>query len=253
MRLLFILLIPCLLVCIINNSANGKGHVAPEKKALRIAKINAVLLDSIHQLFVVFNEIPESSSAVLVALEKKGKVWRVVSVPIPAGIGRKGFAVPGAKREGDQQSPSGFFRLGQLFCYDKDVKTRMPFIQTTAEDKWIDDPDSPDYNRHVRGETQAKSYEKLKIRSDEYKYCMVIEYNMHPVVKDMGSAIFLHLSEGENPNPSAGCVVVPESDMEWLLNWMKPEFKPSILMGNDKVLMSGKLTDPMKADSKSGK
>ncbi|MDP2888129.1 MAG: hypothetical protein Q8P34_04065, partial [Bacteroidota bacterium] len=64
---------------------------------------------------------------------------------------------------------------------------------------------------------------------------------------------FLHLSEGENPNPSAGCVVVTERDMEWLLNWMNPELKPSILMGNDKVLMSGKLTDPMKADSKSAK
>jgi L,D-peptidoglycan transpeptidase YkuD (ErfK/YbiS/YcfS/YnhG family) len=241
------------LVCIKNNSANGKGNVVPENKALRIAKINAVLLDSIHQLFVVFNEIPESSSAVLVAMEKKNKVWQVVSVPIPVGIGRKGFAGPGAKREGDQQSPSGFFRLGQLFCYDNDVNTRMPFIQTTLEDKWIDDPNSPDYNRHVRGETQAKSYEKLKIRSDEYKYCMVIEYNTHPVVKDMGSAIFLHLSEGDNPNPSAGCVVVTESDMEWLLNWMKPEFKPSILMGNDKVLISGKLTDPMKTDSKSAK
>ncbi|MDP3435032.1 MAG: L,D-transpeptidase family protein [Bacteroidota bacterium] len=239
MRLLFILLVPCLLVGIINNSSNGKEPVTPEKKALQIAKRNAGLPDSIRQLLVVFNETAENSLAVLVALEKKGKVWRVVSAPIPAGIGRKGFAAPGTKREGDQQSPSGFFRLGQLFCYDKDVNTRIPFIQTTPVDKWIDDPNSPDYNRHVRGETQAKSYENLKIRSDEYKYCMVIEYNTHPVVKDMGSAIFLHLSEGENPNPSAGCVVVTESDVEWLLNWMKPEFKPSILMGNDKVLMSG--------------
>ncbi|MBW8333656.1 MAG: L,D-transpeptidase family protein [Prolixibacteraceae bacterium] len=238
MRLLFILLVPCLLVCIINKSAKCKEHCAHEKKALRIAKKNAVLLDSINQLLVVFNEIPESSSAVLIAMEKRNKVWRIVSAPIAAGVGRKGFAGPGAKREGDQQTPTGFFRLGQLFCYEKDVKTRMPFIQTTADDKWIDDTNSIDYNRHVRGETQAKSYEKLKIRSDEYKYCMVIEYNTHPVVKDMGSAIFLHLSEGEKPNPSAGCVVVTHGDMEWLLSWMNPESKPSILMGNNKVLMS---------------
>ena len=238
MRLLFILLVPCLLVCIINKSANSKEQFAHEKKALRIAKRNAVLLESINQLLVVFNEIPESSSAVLVAMEKKRKVWRVVSAPIQAGIGRKGFALPNAKREGDQKSPAGFFRLGQLFCYDKNVNTRMPFIQTTADDKWIDDTNSDDYNRHVRGETKAKSYEKLKIRSDEYKYCMVVEYNTHPVVKDMGSAIFLHLSEGEKPNPSAGCVVVTQPDMEWLLNWMNPELKPSILMGNERVLMS---------------
>jgi len=163
----------------------------------------------------------------------------VISAPMSVGIGRKGFAAPHAKREGDQRSPTGFFRLGQLFCYDKVVNTRMPYIQTTSEDKWIDDPNSADYNVYIRGETMANSYENLKIRSDEYKYCMVINYNMSPVVKGMGSAIFLHLSDGEKPNASAGCVVVTQKDMEGLLRWMKPELKPSILMGNEKVLMDG--------------
>ena len=57
----------------------------------------------------------------------------------------------------------------------------------------------------------------------------------------MGSAIFLHLSEDGQPNPSSGCVVVTQGDMEWILNWMEPELKPSILMGNEKVLISGLL------------
>jgi len=147
------------------------------KKALHIVKRNAALLDSVQQLLVVFNETPEQNSAVLVAMERKNNDWKVISTPIPVGIGRKGFAAPRAKREGDQQSPTGFFRLGQLFCYDKVVNTRMPYIQTTSEDKWIDDTDSPDYNRHIRGETAAKSYENLKIRSDEYKYCMLMNQN----------------------------------------------------------------------------
>jgi len=237
--LLYILLFQSLIICQFNESVNGQIPGNPAKKALHIVKRNAVFLDSIHQLLVVFNETPEQNSAVLVAMEKKDKEWQVISAPIPVGIGRKGFAAPNAKREGDQLSPTGFFRLGQLFCYDKVVNTRMPFIQTTSEDKWIDDPNSPDYNQHIRGGTQAKSFENLKIRSDEYKYCMAIEYNMHPVVKGMGSAIFLHLSEGEKPNPSAGCVVLTQSDMEQLLKWMKPESKPSILMGNEKVLMAG--------------
>jgi len=219
-----------------NTSASEKAYATPENKALRIVKKNAPFPDDIRQLLVVFNESPEQNTAVLVALEKKGKDWFIVAPPLPAGIGRKGFAAPNAKREGDNQSPTGFFRLGQLFCYDKDVNTRMPFIQTTSEDKWIDDPNSPDYNRHIRGETLARSFEKLKIRSDEYKYCMVIEYNTHPVEKGRGSAIFLHLSEGKTVNPSSGCVVLTQKDMEWLLNWMNPESKPWILMGNDKVL-----------------
>lgn len=211
----------------------------PKRKALRIVKNNADLTDGIGQLLVVFSEIPGSNSATLVAMEKKGTRWVVAHAPFRAGIGRNGFALPGSKREGDGQSPSGLFRLGKLFSYEKDVNTEMPFIQTTAEDKWIDDPDSPDYNQYIRGNTRAKSFENLKISSDEYKYCMVIEYNMHPVVKGMGSAIFLHLSQDENTNPSAGCVVITPRHMEQLLKWMKPDLKPSILMGNDKVLMSG--------------
>ncbi len=204
-----------------------------------MAKRNAVLLDSVRQVMVVFNENNEQNSAVLVALEMNKNKWKVALDPLSVGIGRKGFAAPGAKREGDLQSPSGFFRMKQLFCYDTDVNTRMPFVQTTSDDKWIDDPNSPDYNSHVRGTTRAGSYEKLKIRSDEYKYCMVIGYNMNPVVKGMGSAIFLHLSEGEQPNPSAGCVVVTRPDMEKLLVWMNPQSKLSILMGNKQVLMNG--------------
>lgn len=240
--LFYILLFQCLIVCQVNEPANGQVIGKPEKKALKIVKRNAVLLDSINQLIVVFNETPGQNSAVLVAMEKKNNDWRAVYKPMPVGIGRKGFAAPNAKREGDNQSPTGFFRLGQLFCYDKVVNTRMPFIQTSAEDKWIDDPNSTDYNHYIRGATTANSYEKLKIRSDEYKYCMAIEYNMHPVMKGLGSAIFLHLSEGEQPNPSAGCVVVIQSDMEGLLKWMDPDLKPSILMGNEKVLLSGKLS-----------
>ncbi len=243
MRLLMqILLFQCLIVCPFSESAQGETPVDTAEKALRMAKINESQLGGIKQLLVVFNETPEQNAAVLVAMEKKNKHWQVIFAPVPVGIGRKGFAAPHAKREGDQQSPSGFFHLGQLFCYDKIVNTRMPFIQTTSEDKWIDDTTSVDYNRHVRGATTAKSYENLKIGSDEYKYCMAIEYNMHPVVKGMGSAIFLHLSEGEKPNPSAGCVVVTQSDMERLLKWMNPESKPSILMGNEKVLMEGVVT-----------
>jgi L,D-peptidoglycan transpeptidase YkuD (ErfK/YbiS/YcfS/YnhG family) len=170
-------------------------------------------------------------------MEKKNKGWKSVFTSIRVGIGRKGFAAPGTKREGDQMSPSGFFRLGQLFCYDREVDTRMPYIQTTPEDKWIDDPNSPDYNRHIRGNTKAKSFEKLLLNGNDYRYCMVIEYNTDPVVKGNGSAIFLHLSEGKILNSSAGCVVLLQSDMEKLLRWMKPELKPSIIMGNENALM----------------
>ena len=114
----------------------------------------------------------------------------------------------------------------------------MPYRQSTSEDKWIDDPESPDYNKPIKGETTAKSFENLKISSDEYKLCMVIEYNMHPIIKGMGSAIFMHLSLGESVNPSSGCVVLTPENMNKLLKWMNPNSKPSVLMGTLKVLNS---------------
>lgn len=225
-------------ITILSYSGFAKKPNSGLDRALKIVKTNIAMLDSVGQLLVVFSENPGSNSATLVAMEKIGKVWMAKPDPVYADIGRNGFAAPGTKREGDGKSPTGFFRLGKLFCYEKNADTRMPFIQTTSDDKWIDDPKSNDYNRYVRGETKAHSYENLKIRNDAYKYCMVIEYNTKPVVKGMGSAIFLHLGE-DKPLPTNGCVALGEKNMEWLLKWMNPQQKPSIIMGNEKVLLTG--------------
>ena len=86
--ILHILLFQCLLICQFNKPVKGQTPVNSSEKALRIVKLNAVLLDSIHQVLVVFNETPEQNSAVLVAMEKRNKVWRMISAPMPLGIGR---------------------------------------------------------------------------------------------------------------------------------------------------------------------
>lgn len=227
-----------LLVILTSGYALGKTPGKAIKTAFKIIGNNIEKLDSVNQLLVIYNETPESNSATLVAFEKKNKKWIAVFRPMEAGIGRNGFAAPGEKREGDNKSPSGLFRLGQLYGYDEAVDTRMPYLQSTSEDKWIDDPDSPDYNKPIKGNTTAKSFENLKISSDEYKLCLVIEYNMHPIVKGMGSAIFMHLSYGDAPNPSSGCVVLTPNNLSLLLKWMNPGLKPSVLMGTLEVLNS---------------
>jgi L,D-peptidoglycan transpeptidase YkuD (ErfK/YbiS/YcfS/YnhG family) len=235
----FIMSVSLVLNCISGKKSVGQVSEKQVQRIVQTINTNSNLPDSIRQLIVVFNNSPKDSSAILVALENENNIWNMVATPVKAGIGRNGFANPGEKREGDLKSPSGLFRMGQLFCYDNSVSTKMPYIQTTAGDKWIDDPESPDYNRHIRGATTAKSWENMKLNSNEYYYCMVIEYNFFPVVKGLGSAIFLHLSLGENPNAGAGCVIIRLKDMEWLLKWMIPESNPSILMGTEKMLING--------------
>ena len=112
--------------------------------ALLIAENNKSQLDNVTQLLVVYNYKPESYAAVFVALEKKDNHWVVKQNPIEAGIGKNGFALPETKVEGDGKSPTGIFKLGKLFSYEKQQQTLLENQQTTKEDKWIDDVNSAD-------------------------------------------------------------------------------------------------------------
>lgn len=159
---------------------------------------------------------------------KKGKWIKVFDDNIKASLGKSGIVASAQKREGDGATPAGFYRLGQLFSYESSIQTRIPFMQVTREDKWIDDSTSPDYNKHVRGATQATSYENLLLSSIDYKYCMVIEYNTSPVVKGKGSAIFFHVTSDQYP-PTAGCVAVKEQDMLRILSWLDPNKKSTLV------------------------
>ena len=189
------------------------------------------VLDSIQQLVLVLNDNDSSDKATVFALEKSNTKWKIKFKSISASIGRNGFALPEKKIEGDGKSPTGLFSLGQLFTYENKVNTSLSFIQTDEQDKWIDDTNHVDYNQHIKGNTTATSFEHLYLSNVYYKYCMVVEYNTHPVIKGKGSAIFFHVADAQY-SPTAGCVAIQEADMEKILRWLKPNFKKAILMGN---------------------
>jgi L,D-peptidoglycan transpeptidase YkuD (ErfK/YbiS/YcfS/YnhG family) len=208
------------------------------EKARVIVEHNKSKLENVEQLLVVYNDQPQSYSAFFVALEKKDKKWIVKYDPVAVGIGKNGFAAPGNKREGDGKSPTGIFRLGKLYTYEKQLCTLLENQQTTADDKWIDDPNSEDYNTYIKGATTAKSYEKLLLNTDAYKYCMVIEYNTNPIIKGKGSAIFFHLAL-KKTSFTAGCVAIDEENMKRVVNWLDPKRNPTIIMGNLTLLKNG--------------
>jgi L,D-peptidoglycan transpeptidase YkuD (ErfK/YbiS/YcfS/YnhG family) len=214
-----------------------KASSATDKYA-GILEANKQLLADKDQLLIVFSKNDTTSKAVLASFDKKNGHWQVHFNPVVACIGKNGFARPDEKKEGDNKTPSGFFALGQLFSYESSVKTPLSFIQSTAEDKWIDDPASSEYNRYVRGKTDAKSFEHLLLKSIDYKYCMVIEYNTMPVVKGKGSAIFFHLADTIY-TPTEGCVAIQEKDMLRILEWLQPGHKKAILMGTEQTLLTG--------------
>jgi L,D-peptidoglycan transpeptidase YkuD (ErfK/YbiS/YcfS/YnhG family) len=110
----------------------------------------------------------------------------------------------------------------------------MPYRQATDDDFWVDDVDSEDYNKWVKGKPNAASWEKMKRDDDQYKYGVVIEYNMHPIVKGKGSAIFLHVWKGGES--TLGCVSMSEEMILKILAWLDPAKKPLIIMGTESEL-----------------
>ena len=206
-----------------------------QKEILRLVENDQQHLSDFQQLLIVVNDNDTSNKATLIALQKKHKKWKIQFDPMPASIGRNGFALPGNKREGDGKSPAGLYQLGQLFSYENKINSSLPFIQTTGEDKWIDDTNHVDYNKYVKGNTTATSFEHLRLTGIYYKYCMVIEYNTKPVIKGKGSAIFFHVADA-NYSPTAGCVAIKETDMNKILAWFKPNDSKAIWMGNSNYL-----------------
>jgi L,D-peptidoglycan transpeptidase YkuD (ErfK/YbiS/YcfS/YnhG family) len=184
-----------------------------------------------NQLIVVVGETLEDSKAKLYAFETLGQGWKKLCGPLPAMIGLNGLAQAGEKREGDGRTPSGLFPLEFAFGYAAAIDSSMPYRQSTEKDLWVDDPNAPDYNTWVkRGETGAASFETMKLNDNRYRLGISIGYNRNPVVKGLGSAIFLHiwLKEGATTH---GCVAIEERELVRILQWLDPEKKPMILMG----------------------
>ena len=165
--------------------------------------------------------------------------WQLALAPVTVNVGRNGIAPPWEKREGDGRTPSGLFPLRQAFGYPSSFKGGLPYRQVTFQDLWVDDVQSPDYNRWVwRGETKAGSFEEL-MRSDQlYKYALVLEYNSSPAVRDLGSAIFMHV-EREPGAATSGCVSLPEQALVQVMQWLDPADHPQVAIGTTAAVEAG--------------
>ena len=71
---------------------------------------------------------------------------------------------------------------------------------------WCDDPLSKSYNKLIK--TPSKyNYEKLYKKENVYDIILVLNYNMNPVSKNKGSAIFIHVSK-KNYKKTEGCIAI---------------------------------------------
>jgi L,D-peptidoglycan transpeptidase YkuD (ErfK/YbiS/YcfS/YnhG family) len=191
------------------------------------------LIGDSSQILLVRNVNPVLVDVQVIAMEKSNGRWQSPFEPMDGVIGKKGFAPPGQKREGDGRTPSGIFSLGTVFGYGPSFPTRMPYRQAVLDDIWVDDVRADDYNRWVKkGVTRASSFERMRRDDELYKYGIVVEYNTNPVMKGDGSAIFFHLWKGKG-KATEGCVAMSEKDVVKVLRWLDPAARPLVIMGTN--------------------
>ena len=54
---------------------------------------------------------------------------------------------------------------------------------------------------------------KLFLKNNTYDIIVVIDYNLNPIKKGKGSAIFLHVAK-KNFNPTLGCIALSKKEIE---------------------------------------
>ena len=81
---------------------------------------------------------------------------------------------------------------------------------------WCDDTASKKYNRKIMFPFKYRA-EKLWLKENIYDVIIVINYNLKPVIKKKGSAIFLHISK-KNYTPTGGCVAIIKKNILLLIS-----------------------------------
>jgi L,D-peptidoglycan transpeptidase YkuD (ErfK/YbiS/YcfS/YnhG family) len=135
---------------------------------------------------------------------------------VPVALGRSGIAR--GKREGDGHTPAGAFRLlSVLYRPDRGPRPRtaLPVTAITPDMGWCDDPADRNYNHPVTLPYSGR-HERLWRDDRLYDLVVVVDYNMHPVVRGAGSAIFLHVAR-DDFGPTEGCVAMAPQAMRRLL------------------------------------
>jgi L,D-peptidoglycan transpeptidase YkuD (ErfK/YbiS/YcfS/YnhG family) len=90
---------------------------------------------------------------------------------------------------------------------------------------WCDDPDSKHYNQLITLPTEY-SHEKFFRKDNVYDLVLVLNYNMRPIIKNKGSAIFIHVAKKNKK--TAGCIALSKIDLINLIKQIDKKTKIKI-------------------------
>ena len=131
-------------------------------------------------------------------------------------LGKNGVRV--RKEEGDGTTPAGLLVLRRVLYRADRLATpvcAVPVEPIGPADGWCDDPGHADYNRMITLPHEAR-HEALWRAEGLYDIVGVLGWNDAPVMRGMGSAIFLHVARTDF-SPTEGCIALGLADLRRVL------------------------------------
>ncbi len=124
--------------------------------------------------------------------------------------------------EGDFVTPKGKHKLIKIYYRaDRIKKIHSPLkkIKIKKNMGWCDDVNSKYYNKQIKINKKI-SHEKLYRKDNVYDIVVVLNYNINPIIKGKGSAIFLHVAK-KNYKKTQGCIALKKSELLNLVSKIK--------------------------------
>jgi L,D-peptidoglycan transpeptidase YkuD (ErfK/YbiS/YcfS/YnhG family) len=161
----------------------------------------------------------------MIVINKSGYL-KYKNLEIKCTLGKSGIGIK--KREGDNITPKGTYKIVNIF-YRKDrikkISSKFKLIEITREMGWCDDPNSKYYNQLIKLPTEY-SHERFFRKDNVYDLVLVLNYNMRPIIKNKGSAIFIHVAKKNRK--TAGCIALNKMDLVNLIKKIDKKTKIKI-------------------------
>ena len=123
-------------------------------------------------------------------------------------------------------TPIGLFEICYIL-YRKDrvknLKALIKKIPITKNMGWCNDSKSKKYNKIIKYPSNY-SFEKLYRKDNVYDIILVLNYNMKPIRKNKGSAIFIHVAK-KDYKPTEGCIAIKKKELIKIIQNLKRKTK----------------------------
>ena len=136
-----------------------------------------------------------------------------------AGVGKK-------KIEGDNITPKGTFEIVKIYYRSDKIKkiySKIKLFKINKKMGWCNDPISKKYNQLIKLPSKY-THEKLYRQDNVYDLVVVLNYNRTPIIKNKGSAIFIHVAK-KNYKKTEGCVALKKKHLVKLIENIKSKTK----------------------------